>query len=235
MSVAAHYRKKLEKEDIKRLSKEVRMITNLRLRLLISLQVAKKLVRGDYKSGRVKDPTAKLSSRHEKTVKNYVKEFMDKAVKKKEERDKQKASRQGDGKADSPATMEKGDNEVDWDDDMMDIQKDLAASHDVSPTGSTSELKRKREGNEDPTSPKKTRTEADDSELQVVPPPPPPPPTDAPLDADDSSTLENPNGLSKGPIFENGYPSPMQLATPSTNGSHQTDLKTDSHENSHGS
>ncbi|OAL01855.1 hypothetical protein IQ06DRAFT_128964 [Phaeosphaeriaceae sp. SRC1lsM3a] len=220
MSVTAHYRKKLEKEDIKRLSKEV----------------AKKLVRGDYKAGRVKDPTAKLSSRHEKTVKNYVKEFMDKAVKKKEERDKQKAARQRDGKAESPAvSVEKVDTEVDWDDDIMDIQKDLVASHNASPADSTSELKRKREGHEEPTSPKKSRTDADEMELQAVPPPPPPPPVEGPFDTDDSSALDGPYGTSKAAMLENGYPSPMQLATPSTNGSHQTNLKTEPHESSHGS
>jgi hypothetical protein len=162
MSVAAHYRKKLEKDDIKRLSKEV----------------AKKLVRGDYKSGRVKDPTAKLSSKHEKTVKNYVKEFMDKAVKKKEERDKQKAARNAaEGKAGSPPIDQdkSGDvEEVEWDDDMMDIQKDIAASHDASPADSSFELKRKREGDEEPSSPKKSRTGTD--ELAAAPPPPPPPP-----------------------------------------------------------
>jgi hypothetical protein len=156
MSVAAHYRKKMEKDDLKRLSKEV----------------AKKLVRGDYKSGRVKDPTAKLSSKHEKTVKNYVKEFMDKAVKKKEERDRQKAARIADGKAESPAAPVAESpvipdiEEVEWDDDMMDLQND----DDESPAES-SELKRKREGDEDPSSPKKTRTGEDE-----LPPPPPPPP-----------------------------------------------------------
>lgn len=193
-------------------------------------------MRGDYKAGRVKDPTAKLSSRHEKTVKNYVKEFMDKAVKKKEERDKQKAARQRDGKAESPAvSVEKVDTEVDWDDDIMDIQKDLVASHNASPADSTSELKRKREGHEEPTSPKKSRTDADEMELQAVPPPPPPPPVEGPFDTDDSSALDGPYGTSKAAMLENGYPSPMQLATPSTNGSHQTNLKTEPHESSHGS
>ncbi|KAL5121403.1 histone methyltransferase set2 [Pleosporales sp. CAS-2024a] len=221
MSVTAHYRKKLEKDDIKRLSKEV----------------AKKLVRGDYKSGRVKDPTAKLSSRHEKTVKNYVKEFMDKAVKKKEERDKQKASGlPGDTAASPTAEIHKGDLErVEWDDDMMDIHKDITASNDASPTESLAELKRKREGEaEDPGSPKKTRTSTD--ELATAPPPPPPPPPEdfVELDARNQASAAR-AGLEKDRQFsingrvglqENGH-SPMQLATPSTNGSHQTDQKSE--------
>jgi hypothetical protein len=215
MSVASHYRKKLEKDDIKRLAKEV----------------AKKLVRGDYKAGRVKDPTAKLSSRHEKTVKNYVKEFMDKAVKKKEEHDKRKAVRKAEGKNVSPSAVEGKDDieEIEWDDDLMDIQKDLAGSHDASPTDSMSELKRKREADEDPSSPKKTRLSTD--ELAPAPaPPPPPPPTDGIPDMDEEyaslGELGNING--KAAPQENGHPSPMQLATPSTNGSHQPESRAES-------
>ncbi|KAH4102431.1 histone-lysine N-methyltransferase [Parastagonospora nodorum] len=220
MNVAAHYRKKLEKDDIKRLSKEV----------------AKKLVRGDYKSGRVKDPTAKLSSRHEKTVKNYVKEFMDKAVKKKEERDKKKAARAADGRAGSPSAEKEivDIEEVEWDDDMMDIHKDIAASKDASPTDSSSELKRKREGEEDPGSPKKTRKSTD--RLASAPPPPPPPPASDVVEIDQEYVLlttgighDSSHGIainSKVGLQENGYPSPVQLATPSTNGSHQAEQKT---------
>jgi len=208
MAVTAHYRKKLEKDDIKRLSKEV----------------AKKLVRGDYKSGRVKDPTAKLSSKHEKTVKNYVKEFMDKAVKKKEERDRQKAARIAEGKAESPAAAPevRDIQEVEWDDDMMDIKADLSASRDGSPADSSSELKRKREGEEDSGSPKKSRMGTD--ELQSAPPPPPPPPTDdAELDSPAVAEGEAING--KSAVQQNGHGSPMQLATPSTNGSGQADRR----------
>ncbi|KAF1917969.1 hypothetical protein BDU57DRAFT_444352 [Ampelomyces quisqualis] len=218
MSVASHYRKKLEKDDIKRLSKEV----------------AKKLVRGDYKSGRVKDPTAKLSSKHEKTVKNYVKEYMDRAVKKKEERDKQKATRKAEGKTESPSiAQEKVDvEEAEWDDDMMDIQKDLVGSHDASPDDSSSELKRKREGNEEPVSPKKSRMGTD--ELQVAPPPPPPPPAEDVVELD--HTFESPDSEKKessslptngkAAVLPNGHASPTQLATPSTNGSNQAEHKT---------
>jgi hypothetical protein len=221
MSVAGHYRKKLEKDDIKRLSKEV----------------AKKLVRGDYKAGRVKDPTAKLSSRHEKTVKNYVKEFMDKAVKKKEERDKLKATRKAEGKAVSPSTVHEKDGieEVEWDDDMMDIQKDLAAAHDASPANSLSELKRKRETDEEPSSPKKSRMGTD--ELAPAPPPPPPPPTNDCINGDEEYDVPTNDGAfgttngiainAKATPQENGHPSPMQLATPSTNGSHHPESRTD--------
>jgi histone-lysine N-methyltransferase SETD2 len=183
------------------------------------------LVRGDYKSGRVKDPTAKLSSRHEKTVKNYVKEFMDKAVKKKEERDRQKVARKAEGSEGSPAAPKANGEieEVEWDDDMLDIQKDIAASHDASPADSSSELKRKREGDEDPGSPKKFRTST--NELTAAPPPPPPPPVDDAVDVDreyeSPNTTEAPGINGKFASQQNGHTSPTQLATPSTNGSTQ--------------
>jgi hypothetical protein len=151
---------------------------------------------------------------------------MDKAVKKKEERDKLKAARSAQGVPGSPSIgKEKGDiEEVEWDDDMMDIHKDLAASHDASPADSITELKRKREGEDDPSSPKKSRTGTD--ELASAPPPPPPPPIE---DAVVGPGLERGNGVAingKATLQENGHPSPVQLATPSTNGSHQAEQKT---------
>ncbi|KAF1835209.1 histone-lysine N-methyltransferase [Decorospora gaudefroyi] len=208
MAVTSHYRKKLEKEEVKRLSKEV----------------AKKLVRGDYKSGRVKDPTAKISHNHEKTIKKYVKEFMDKAIKKKEERQKPKTTQSG-GKSDSrdqtPSTPQdaRKDGEVEWTDDMLDI-KDDASSAD-----STSDLKRKREGETGSGSPKRTRTAS-----EPVPPPPPPPPPPASTDLEEASlTPMDEVAMSFPEVAEtvtnksvtqlDGYGSPMQLATPPTNGS----------------
>ncbi|KAF1844950.1 uncharacterized protein K460DRAFT_284299 [Cucurbitaria berberidis CBS 394.84] len=218
LSVTSHYRKKFEKDDLKRLSKEV----------------AKKLVRGDYKSGRVKDPTAKLGSRHEKTVKNFVKEFMDKAFRKKEEREKHKG--QSDvklgRKGDTPSTPQGGikSEEVDWDDDMLDLKDESTSSHQVSPTGSASELKRKREEDGGLESPKRTRTDTD--ELQSAPPPPPPPPAeDMPIDGESNLTpmedafamsfpeVEEESTLGSKADHANGHMSPMQLATPPTNGS----------------
>lgn len=200
MAVAAHYRKKLEKDDLKRLSKEV----------------AKKLVRGDYKSGRVQDPAAKISSKHEKTVKNYVKDFMDKAVRKKEEREKAKAARGEAAQDDKGATPDTP--QVDMDDTLG-----VAAS----PTDDSSELKRKREDEADE-SPRNIRSRTD--EPPAPPPPPPPPAGDLPMDIDEADLTPMDDG-SMGPFTEgtpaNGklplrvgdQPSPMQLATPPTNGS----------------
>lgn len=155
---------------------------------------------------------------------------MDKAVKKKEEREKHKAARNAaEGRDYSPPVdKDKGEiEEVEWDDDMMDIQKDLAASHNASPAGSSSELKRKREGYEEPGSPKKSRTGTD--ELAAAPPPPPPPPPavdDIEMNSEYASYANGTGNVTaatngKSALQENGHPSPIQLATPSTNGSEQ--------------
>ncbi|KAF2791467.1 hypothetical protein K505DRAFT_248908 [Melanomma pulvis-pyrius CBS 109.77] len=227
LSVTTHYRKKLDKDDIKRLSKEV----------------AKKLVRGDYKSGRVKDPTAKISSKHEKTVKNFVKDFMDKAVKKKVGREKEKAARaerkardKVTGKsveADTPETPN-GATKVDEDESDNEMlgpsDNEDAGSNQGSPTDSSTDLKRKREEEGDFGSPKKSRT-AFPPAPPPPPPPPPPPAEDMPLDMDDSnfSPMEEEgtdssheygthgvNGQGDDIARVENFPSPMQLATPPT-------------------
>lgn len=176
-------------------------------------QVAKKLVRGDYKSGRVKDPTAKISSNHEKTIKKYVKEYMDKAVKKKEEREKQKSTPNGAQSSskdeNSPGTPNPApkDEDVEWTNDML----------DASPVDSTSDHKRKREEDAALASPKRTRTHSED--VRSAPPPPPPPATS---EREEQILLESADAelLSRGKAGRlDGNASPMQLATPPTNGS----------------
>jgi histone-lysine N-methyltransferase SETD2 len=203
MAVAAHYRKKLEKDDLKRLSKEV----------------AKKLVRGDFKSGRVKDPAAKISSKHEKTIKTYVKDFLDKAVKKKEEREKGRAAR-GEAVPD--------DNDVTPDTPQIDLGNTprATAANDVSPDDSSSELKRKREI-ETGDSPRNMRSRI--NEPPAPPPPPPPPTSDMRMDVEgaeftpvDDGSLElsrdGTTSTGKLPLRASEQPSPTQLATPPTNG-----------------
>ncbi|KAF2205426.1 hypothetical protein GQ43DRAFT_446049 [Delitschia confertaspora ATCC 74209] len=240
-SVTDHYRKKLEKEDLKRLAKEV----------------GKKLVRGDFKTGRVQDPTAKLSSKHERNVKKFVKEFFDKAVAKKAIKDKERAARAAQKakeqavagksavKSDSPETpipTAKEDKE-DSDDEMIPFSDN---EDDPSPA-SPSDLKRKRGADDDHSLPKRTRTDT------PPPPPPPPPAEDMPADmADlaytsmeqtgnlngelDHGKPSKPSELLTGIVSENreslkanNHPSPMQLATPptTTNGSceHDTEEK----------
>ena len=70
------FKTRLPREDLKRFAKDV----------------AKKLVNSDFKNKRVEDPT-RISSKQERNVKKYVKEFFDKAVAKKREYENKKAKR----------------------------------------------------------------------------------------------------------------------------------------------
>ncbi|KAJ4289551.1 histone methyltransferase set2 [Kalmusia sp. IMI 367209] len=226
MTVTSRYRKTFEKDDIKRLSKEVSYEMQSLNQLLTVHQVAKKLVRGDFKSNRVKDPTAPIGSKHEKTVKIFVKDFMDKAVRKKTERDKAKAARadtqtNGDVALSVEAkTPETPRFELEMENDVKEATLD---PYDGSPTESGTDLKRKREEDGEPASPKKSRTEA-----QPSPPPPPPPPAEemhidvegstlTPMDDDPVSIHSTSDGSVNGvkPKTLN-LASPMQLATPPT-------------------
>lgn len=179
--------------------------------------MAKKLVRGDYKSGRVKDPAAKLSSKHEKTVKNYVKDFMDKAVRKKEEREKARAARGDTAHGDVGGTPDTP--QIDMEDSL-----EVTVEADDSPDDSSSELKRKRE-DDAYNSPRNMRSRTDEP---PAPPPPPPPPAEDMMDESDATALDDgsmgsfaegtpSNG--KMALRVSSQPSPMQLATPPTNGS----------------
>lgn len=155
-----------------------------------------------------------------------MKEFLDKAVKKKKEREKQTdAKPDAQGNAASVSDVAKAEG-AESDDDMLDIQDEPMASHEASPA--TSELKRKRTEDGGFDSPKRTRTSEDLEQAPPLPPPPPPPLEDMPTDMnltpmDESFTppfpeVEVPTTISsKATLTANGHLSPMQLATPPTN------------------
>jgi len=172
------FKNKLPKDDLKRFAKDV----------------AKQLVKSDFKHRRVDDPT-KISEKQEKQVKKFVKEYFDKAVTKKAEHDRKKADKKAKegGSAlggttsitpDQTPTVEKLDV-TDIDEEIQlsenEIEDDDVESEHV---GSETDLKRKRESNDIPvtdispgdnndcTPSKRIR-----SDTPPPPPPPPPPPT----------------------------------------------------------
>jgi len=167
------YTKKLPKEDLKKFAKEV----------------SKKLVSSDFKNNRVDDPN-KISSKQEKKVKIYVKEYFDKAVEKKAILEKKKQAKEAAaGLSTSQASQTNGihapeQKEPADEDDLVDLTPDSPAPEvDPSPSVPTTPfdaadspgLKRKRTGEDTP---------GDDSETKRIkdapspPPPPPPPPAD---------------------------------------------------------
>lgn len=149
----------------------------------------------DFKNNRVDDPT-KISSRQEKHVKKYVKEYFDKAVAKRREHEKKKAerrSKEGESAA-SPipamaADVKKeedsdGDQDMAMSDDDEDGKPKLESATPVTPSEQllqAERLKRKRINDEDPDNVKLEDNEATPSKRhksESPPPPPPPPPAD---------------------------------------------------------
>ena len=170
--------------------------------MLTTSKIAKKLVNSDYKNKRVQDPT-KISSKQEKQVKKYVKDFFDKAVAKREQHDRKKAERRAkDGKASETMTPQNNDaklelyeeeEEVKADLTSMDREEDMESEdgndrckqdssqeEEFKDGESPSDLKRKRDVE---TPPADHYSEIDfttpkkiKSETETPPPPPPPPP-----------------------------------------------------------
>ena len=179
--VADKYRTNLDKDDLKRLAKEI----------------SKKLVTSDFKNKRVQDPTKQISDNQSRKVKKYVKEFFDRAVDKKKDKDAHNA-RKAAREAASTHKMKTGDETTPkssppaldpltgepWnafpeaDADASDQEMEVEPSPDA---GSESDLKRKREADDTPL----TRISPGDDEQSmllkrrrsedVAPPPPPPP------------------------------------------------------------
>ena len=182
------YSHKLPRDDLKKFAKDV----------------AKKIVASDFKNNRVEDPKH-ISEKQVKKVKQFVKEFFDKAVEKKKHIDKKKAEKekaQGangvlgkdagvNGKDPSP-TKEDSDHE---DLDMLSDNEDSGPLNVLSPldvpatpSGESSDLKRKYEEaspGDDSESNKRLKEEESPGVDAMPPPPPPPPPAEgAPGDAD---------------------------------------------------
>lgn len=210
------FRHKLPKDDLKRFAKEV-CLSLISHSPAISnfFQTAKKLVEGDYKNGRVTDPTA-ISDKHKKTVKSYCKSFFEKAAAKHKEREARKAQKQAPSTSATnpkPDSTPADDPDVKMSDDEADpVTHPHASAEPPTPMdedSATSTLKRKRDDNA--TSPVDTHptSEVDSSPSKrqkstPPPPPPPPPPMDGPADADDPDTSVSPPSASKGFPGEGG-------------------------------
>ena len=163
------------------------------------------MVDSDFKHNRVQDPTKKLDSKMEKTVRNYVRDWFDKAVQKKHRREKEKAARQPAAgtstttPAGSPPSAQKKAADDAAEEDLV-LSENEVEDEDMKPPATSAEaslspssLKRRREENagidstqDEDTLSKKARTE----DLAPPPPPPPPPPPQSDQQAFNGATLE---------------------------------------------
>lgn len=207
------------------------------------------MVESDYKNKRVSDPR-KIGEKQIKAAKKYVLDYMNKAVHKKRDHDKKKIAREEEKARDEAAKMPNGttapeltsglstednDEEEDMDIEMSDDEADNTTSELAS-------IKRKRD-RETPATPlddddatthasKRPRTEEEATPPPPPPPPPPPAVDDYPMDESATPTQEPSPVESEARGYEevkavngNGTRSPVQVATPSTNGSYEQELK----------
>ncbi|CEI68465.1 unnamed protein product [Fusarium venenatum] len=171
---------KLPKEELKRFGKDI----------------AKKLVASDFKNNRVEDPGAPLSDKQVKKIKQYVKDFLDRAVRKYGEH-----KRKADGDADTLMKDDQGlsaagsgaGSVVDGSDgtslpkvDGTSVGAAVVSDREGSGSLGSPDRKRKRDletsGSPSVTStdgPNMKRLREDELEAPSPPPPPPPPPKSA--------------------------------------------------------
>lgn len=178
------YKHKIPRDDLKRFAKEI----------------AKKLVASDFKGGRVKDPT-KIDEKQQRKVKEYCKQFFDKAAlkhkKHEEERSARKSKKEGKSK-DTPEGSPQvkpefadEDEEINMSDNELDDK--ISPTPEAATPSESQSLKRKRESpaikyedTDIPQSPLKKvhmNTRDENESIPGPPPPPPPPPvTDSPME-----------------------------------------------------
>ncbi|KAJ5263800.1 Histone-lysine N-methyltransferase H3 lysine-36 specific [Penicillium angulare] len=172
--VMDQYKNKIPKEDLKRFAKDT----------------ARRLVDGDYKRGRVTDPT-KISEKHTHTVRKFCKEFFDKAAKKHKDREAAKAKKSGTVKPDT------GDNDGDvrMSDDEAEPSAGTGTATSPMDDDAYASLKRKRDGSLDQDQAQPTPDEGGSSpskrQKSTPPPPPPPPPITDDIKAEDKGVEES--------------------------------------------
>ncbi|KAJ5787049.1 WW/Rsp5/WWP [Penicillium paradoxum] len=176
--VVDQYKHKIPDHHLKRFAKEI----------------AKKLVESDYKKNRVSDPTAKIPTKHQQTVKNYCKTFFRKAAAKYVAREKLEAEKsQSQGADPTPGDELPDPGSTKVSDDEVDVLARDPASSPLQDDDAAS-LKRKRSkslgldtGGDGASSPAKQQKST------PPPPPPPPPPAENPMhdDADGDTSMGN--------------------------------------------
>jgi histone-lysine N-methyltransferase SETD2 len=177
------YKHKIPRDDLKRFAKEI----------------AKKLVASDYKAGRVKDPT-KIDERQVKKVKDFCKQFFDKAYQKHKKHEAEKSTREknknskAEGEAQSPVASPPTadqDEDIKMSDNELEDTPSVATPSDANDFGT---LKRKRADRADTSGVGDEEREPTGSPAKRLnmesdtPPPPPPPPPAPPIETPPAST-----------------------------------------------
>ncbi len=176
------YKSKFEKETLKKYTKEF----------------AKMVVDGDFKKGRVEDPS-RVSDKQAKSLKKNAYTFFDKAVKKQEVANKKRAERKASHKKDGSNTpagsppaaagspIEKEDGDAEFTDDEADQPEATPAESSSSVSAAKRRLEELTDGEDLETVLKRQRM---DEPTTVAPPPPPPPPPPPAVDDVNGSPMQ---------------------------------------------
>lgn len=97
------------------------------------------MVNSDFKNNRVEDPTT-VSTRQEKNVKKYVKDFFDKAVSKKRAHDQKKADRKTKGGESKGATASPDSPNADFDEKVDQGSDAIGGAHQQDDSADTSRV-----------------------------------------------------------------------------------------------
>ncbi|KAJ9500595.1 histone methyltransferase set2 [Exophiala xenobiotica] len=186
------YKHKIPKDDLKRFGKEI----------------SKKLVASDYKAGRVKNPT-KIDERQQKKVKEFCRQFFEKAYQKHKKHEAEKAVRDKGKKtpaAPSPAESPDADDATPEDMKMSDVEDEdenvEATLNAQSPSERTANgtLKRKRVEDEGRDENESESVDSPSTKVEVDTPPPPPPPPAPPVETPPASTPQEGEGAGEGDV-----------------------------------
>ncbi|PYI22165.1 hypothetical protein BO99DRAFT_354298 [Aspergillus violaceofuscus CBS 115571] len=208
--VVDKFKHKLPKDDLKRYAKDV----------------AKKLVNSDFKNNRVEDPT-KIDEKQQRKVKNFCKEFFDKAVVKHRAHEKRRAERQSmeahmrpavataAGPAEDDPDVRMSDDEDDHDGPAQEGDTNMLSAGEMQGI-----FKRKREedmATGDGSATDFTTPSSSKRQRSSTPPPPPPPPMSPGNDMEDDQdeykqqTLSGDDANMKG---ESAEPTPPPAPPP---------------------
>ena len=167
------YKHKIPKDDLKRFAKEI----------------SKKLTTSDFKAARVNNPTQKLDEKQQKKVKEYCKQFFDRAAHKHKKQEEDRVSKKkinGRSAVQSPAL--EGSPGIKAEDEDIKMSDHEITPEIETPSERSTTLKRKHEeispGIKEEDDPSKSPFK----KLATNTPPPPPPPPAPPADTPPAST-----------------------------------------------
>ena len=166
------YKHKIPKDDLKRFAKEV----------------SKKLTTSDFKAGRVNNPT-KLDDKQQKKVKEYCKQFFDRAAHKHKKQEEDRASKQkSNGTTVAQSTPLEDLSVIKTEDEDIKMSDHEITPEVETPSEQSTTLKRKHEEMSPGIKEEDDPSMSPLKKVAIATPPPPPPPPAPPSETPPAGT-----------------------------------------------